>query len=246
MTYDDPGKPETEPQMVFGGGVLVGALVLGLVWLFVSLLGPGGGDRAADSPGAGASAGQQLIGSDQPPRPGVAERCIEAVTALRVPLAAAGPAMDQWAVHIGAMNKLVVGQITLAQASAFWNATRVGAHHRITAFRSAMRALRSQGVDCPGPDLLPADASAGLRSCSRLAAADRRTLRAAQTAVDTWAMHVRDMERLRAGTLSPAAATSMWLMMWQRGQDQLQAYRAAAAAARKAGSCSDALDTPAS
>jgi hypothetical protein len=253
MTYDDRDLPGPEdgvgqgparrgdPDMVtFGGGVLVGAVVLALVWAFVALLGPGDGGGGGGG-GGGSGSESANLGTLTVPggdlRRDAERRCGEAVAALSRPLEAAAPAMDQWSVHIGAMNKLVVGAISLAQANAFWNRTRVGARRNITAFREALRDLRSHGVDCPAPDVLPAGASSSLQACSRRVQADLRTLRAARTAVDTWARHVRDMERLRTGKLSPAAATRMWLMMWQQGQDQLDAYRAAVQAARKAGAC---------
>jgi hypothetical protein len=38
------------------------------------------------------------------------------------------------------------------------------------------------------------------------------------------------MDMLRMGTLSPEDATRMWLTMWQRGVQELRAYRAAARA----------------
>jgi hypothetical protein len=135
--------------------------------------------------------------------------------------------MDQWEIHIGAMNKLVVGAITLPQATAFWNQTRVGAQHRIDSFHAAIRTLRGSGVDCPSPGLLDKASSSDLRSCARHVHAELRALEAARTAVNTWDMHVKDMERLRTGKLSPTVATQMWLSMWQRGQDQLKVYRAA-------------------
>jgi hypothetical protein len=52
-------------------------------------------------------------------------------------------------------------------------------------------------------------------------------------------MHVRDMEMLRDGQLSPAEATRMWLASWQSGMRQLKAYRAAESALPGSGSCPD-------
>jgi hypothetical protein len=67
--------------------------------------------------------------------------------------------------------------------------------------------------------------------------ADSHAVAAARTAVHTWEMHVGDMERLRSGKLSPAAATRMWLSMWQEGVRELQAYRVADRRARLHDNC---------
>ncbi|GAB7003355.1 hypothetical protein JCM18899A_08260 [Nocardioides sp. AN3] len=157
--------------------------------------------------------------------------------ALSDPLRAAGPAMDQWAIHIGAMNKLVVGAISLAQATQFWEQTRVGAKHRIARFQRARAAMQHSGLDCPAPALVGASTDPAVRACSRLVLADLRAVQTAGTAIDTWGMHVKEMERLRAGTLSAAVAGQMWLRMWHRGQQQLDSYRAAVRTARHITGC---------
>ena len=228
---DQPGgRSDREPELLFGGGLVLGAIILGLAWVMVSVLG-GKSDEVPDN-SAGrdhASVANPLAGStgNQQAEPSPLQRCTDASYALRGPLAAAGPAMDQWAVHIGAMNKLVVGAISLDQANAFWNQTRVGAEHHITRFRRSLQSVRGQDIDCPKPNLLSRTATAGLRSCAGQVDADLKAIDAARTAINTWDMHVRDMERLRMGKLSPAAATQMWLSMWQRGQQELRAYRQA-------------------
>ena len=235
MGYDDDQQFDEDvaegtgerPGMLFAGGVAVGAAVLAIVWMIVSMLGGGGPQRAPDG-SAAESLQSQLAGSvATPAAPSRLSRCATAAYSLGTPLRAAAPAMDQWEIHIGAMNKLVVGAITLPQATAFWNQTRVGAQHRIDSFHAAIRTLRGSGVDCPSPGLLDKASSSDLRSCARHVHAELRALEAARTAVNTWDMHVKDMERLRTGKLSPTVATQMWLSMWQRGQDQLKAYRAA-------------------
>lgn len=57
----------------------------------------------------------------------------------------AGRSLEQWRDHIGAMNQLVAGDITLAQTSQFWNSTRRGAASRIAAFEVA------ESWSCCGP-----------------------------------------------------------------------------------------------
>jgi hypothetical protein len=165
------------------------------------------------------------------------DRCTSAADRLAGSLARAKAALDQWAVHVGAMNQLVTGSITLPQATAFWNRTRVGAYRRIAAFDTADRALRRSGVDCPAPALLGTRSSPALRACSRHVAALTEQLDAARTAISTWADHVQAMDMLRMGKLSPARATQMWLSMWQRGTDQIDRYSAAARAAARTPGC---------
>lgn len=166
------------------------------------------------------------------------ERCASAHEALQAPLEAARPALDQWKVHVGAMNQLVVGEITLQQATAFWNRTRVGAQRRVEAFDAAWAALRREGVDCPAPRFM-APAMPELRPCARQVEAEIRVLEAAQTSIRTWAEHVQHMDMLRMGTMSPEDATAMWLSMWQQGVRDLDAYRLAARGARESTGCAE-------
>jgi hypothetical protein len=241
VTKKDDGpaeKPARDSGLLFGGGVAVGAAVLGLVWMFTSLIG-GGSAETPESSGSGrlAPLSASKPAQAQPTR---MERCTSAAGALAAPIQAAAPAMDQWEVHIGAMNKLVVGAISLQQANAFWNQTRVGAQRRIARFRTAVRTLRGHDLSCPSPSLVKRSEGAALRTCARQVDADLRTLDAARTAVNTWHLHVINMDQLRAGTLAPATATKMWLAMWQQGQHELDVYRDAARSARQAGGCSAA------
>jgi len=203
-------------------GIVAGAMVLGAVWLLVaSITGDTEQDESPTVTDPRAVLGETAGPAAQVVEPTGLERCVRAVDVLDVPLAFARPAMDQWAVHVGAMNKLVVGAITLPQATAFWNQTRVGAYRRIARFKDADSEVEQQGVDCPAPRLLGADAAPELVSCARRVAAELQALRNARAAISTWNDHMRDMDQLRAGTLSPTAATKMWLSMWQRGVHEL-------------------------
>jgi hypothetical protein len=76
-----------------------------------------------------------------------------------------------------------------------------------------------------------------LRPCAQTVEAEIRVIEAARTSIRTWAMHVRHMDMLRLGTLSPEDATAMWLTMWQRGVRDLDAYRLAAGEAQKTSGC---------
>jgi hypothetical protein len=202
----------------------------------------GGGQQArlsAQRHSSPSSAHQQVLADQR-------QRCIDAVTATRLPLRRAASSIDQWEVHVGAMNKLVAGTITLQQASAFWNQTRVGARDRVRKFERAWSRLQRQGLDCPSPGMLPSGSRPQLRSCSRKVAADMRVLHAAGIAIQTWRRHVGAMNMLRMGTLSPSTATQMWVAMWHRGQHEIETYRAAARAAHRVPACSAATPSSAS
>jgi hypothetical protein len=245
--YGEEASEEERDRKVpaFLLGLLVGLAVLALVWVSVAVL--------TDDPADVTDTANQLpvsqtrdaatpSGSPSPSTPPAEagptpmERCVAAADAMAPPLEAAQPAMDQWEIHVGAMNKLVVGAITFQQASDFWNQTRLGAQRRIARFRDADGSLRRHGVDCAPPQLLP-PGSAALRSCSRQIQADLETLRVARIAIDTWDQHVHDMDMLRLGTLSPEKATAMWLSMWKQGVRQLESYRLAARDMKQQGAC---------
>lgn len=153
-------------------------------------------------------------------------RCAAAARALEAPIAAARPALRQWDVHVEAMNQLVVGEITLQQATRFWNRTRLGAQRNVEGFRTAWADVERAGVDCPAPDLM-GPAPPTVRSCARLVEAELGVLRVARTSIGTWDEHVQHMDMLRLGTLSPDDATEMWLSMWRRGVQELRDYRTA-------------------
>jgi hypothetical protein len=237
------------------GSIVIGMVVLGLAWFVrFDVNGSTATSRAGQTQPTQQTHQTQQTGASptdartsQPQATaGRMQRCSDAATALARPLRRAAASVDQWEIHVGAMNKLVVGAITFPQATAFWNQTRIGARDRIDAFDRAAASLQRQGVDCPAPDLLPDRSSRELRACASRVAADVRILEAAQTAIDTWQRHVKAMNMLRAGMMSPTTAAQMWLSMWQRGQGEINSYRAAVRAAHGLGGCSTALSQGAS
>lgn len=232
---EEPAGSRLVPAFLLG--LLAGIVVLGLVWMIVWAAGSTAEVESAPSQARlpGLASGSPSA-SASPAGPTRMERCASAAAALRVPLSAADPAMAQWEVHVGAMNKLVVGAITIQQANAFWNQTRVGAHRQIDRFHKGLAMLRRHGVDCPAPGLM-SHTSPALRACARQVAADVQALQAARTSVSTWNMHVREMEMLRMGMISPAKASKMWLSMWQRGVRQLERYHVAERAVHRAQGC---------
>ena len=234
------------------GTFLISGIVLGILvsifaaWVWWS---PSSGNDADRTDEARLSAQEPVAASSSPQSRETDQlrRCVDAATALQPALARADSSMSQWEVHVGAMNKLVVGAISLQQATAFWNQTRVKARERITAFDRAWASAKRRGLDCPRANLLPAHVSPQVRTCAREVADDVSALQTARSAIATWSHHVHAMEMLRMGKLSPAAATDMWLAMWQRGQQQIATYRSAArSAARDSGCTADAAPSASS
>jgi hypothetical protein len=254
-TDEEPEWVE-EPSQRLGPAALAGTFFLGVVTCLVLVLIWGaftGGDAEGEATDEGGLAreSQQLdtmsseaedsgtgaSSMDGHSGPTRLSRCASAARNLQDSLDAAQPALDQWAVHVGAMNKLVVGELTLQQATDFWESTRLGAQRNIAAYRDTVETLRRQGVDCPSPALLAPGARA-LPGCTRQVEAQVGVLRAATTSIDTWDEHVRHMDMMRLGTLTPEEATQMWLSMWQEGARDLDAYESAAGSAQKLDGCS--------
>lgn len=227
-----------------GAGALVAAalagavttLVLVLVW--TAFAGDGGsrpddGDSGAPAgSSSGAATTAAPLRGDESGRLSRLGRCVRAQEGLQVTLDAAQPALDQWEVHVGAMNKLVVGEITLRQATEFWERTRVGAQRRVREFDESLALLRAEGVDCPAPTLLARGARV-LPACAREVQAAVRALQAARVSVSTWDEHIHHMDMLRLGEMTPEQATEMWLSSWRRGVRDLDDYEAASGTARQ-------------
>jgi hypothetical protein len=249
---DEPGRRRLVPAFLLG--TLAGLVVFAIVWGLLAQFTGDGNEPVADTgaprgvvakddatstqDGSDATQGQQPQAAQEPTssQEGQLPRCRRADAELAVPLRAAASALSQWEVHVGAMNKLVVGAITLAQAQDFWNQTRVGAQRKLDRYFGAERGLRHRGIDCPPADRVPVGSPA-LASCASRVDADERAVTAARTALRTWAMHVEDMEMLRTGKLSPARASAMWLASWHHGVHQIDAYRSAARAVDRSGRC---------
>ena len=137
--------------------------------------------------------------------------------------ASSSQAMRQWEVHIGAMNQLIDGEISLQQANRFWNETRRGAQDALQKYAAAHRDYEQRTARC-GP--AASQASPELGHCLRLIATRNRTLHAATVALNTWRVHAEHMEMLRRGEMTPAQATRLWLKTWHRGNRQVRAYHA--------------------
>jgi hypothetical protein len=206
-------------------GALVGGLVVGLIWVVQAWR---GSDAAESARTVAATEGSA------PLKPGAGRaattwlgRCREVYDAQGAVLETGADALDQWEVHIGAMNKLVTGAITLEQAQQFWDQTRVGAAQNLAKFAKAERRYHRRTARCPAP-ARSEEVSHELRSCVDAVVARRRTLHLSSVALATWRMHVHHMEMLRSGEMSAEEATRLWLESWHRGVRQVTAYHAAA------------------
>lgn len=187
-------------------------------------------DDAIDAAASGDATSDDAASDDGQTAVTAAVESCRAQHAAQTPaLHAAERSLQQWRTHVEAMNKLVAGEITLDQASTFWEQTRVGAADRVQRFSTDDGAYRDSDSSCPWvtDELRPGDAPA-LQQCRQATAARDDQLAAARVAVATWGHHVHDMERLRAGTLSPERATQLWLRSWRKGVDELDAYTATA------------------
>jgi Mrp family chromosome partitioning ATPase len=148
--------------------------------------------------------------------------------AQTAPLDAAAESLDQWQVHIAAMNQLVAGRITLDQANAFWERTRLQAAQKIHRFHDADDTYTAVQYSCRAPAFARnADTNLPtLSACRRDIAQRDDTIQAARVAINTWHHHVMDMNMLRAGDMSPARALRLWDKYWRQGVAELDDYRA--------------------
>ena len=193
------------------------AVVIGIA----AAVGTWGGHDSGSTGPAGAGAASGPSSSEDPDL----RRCRASWRAMHDDLVTAEPPMGQWERHIRVMNRLVAGEITLAEASRFWNQTRVAAWQHYDAFATRDRGLRRSGAanGC-GRRHDRASPSTALGACARAAAAEAATLDAARTTLDRWSHHIRAMDQLRAGTLDPAMAVQMWQSSWRQGVAEVRIY----------------------
>ncbi len=137
-------------------------------------------------------------------------------------IVAMGGALQQWRVHIDAMTDLVAGRITLQQAQAFWNSTRVEGKRSLAFWKRLDARYRQSGERCDLPKTVTGDSD--LAVCQRKQAAATAMIGVARHTLGDWDMHVRQMDALRAGRLDPGRALAMWHEMYQRGKTWLPRY----------------------
>jgi hypothetical protein len=239
MSFSD-NSDQNEGILILVVGIVAGAALMACVWVGWAWTTPD--DPGPPQPGVATATKTTTDPDDAPAAASDAEdattmsadatrleRCREVYDAQTGPVEAASRSLDQWEVHIGAMNQLVTGAITLRQANQFWNQTRVGATARLKSFDAAERAFAQRTARCPASAAQPGT-SPDLQDCLQAVAARKRTLHLSSVALATWRMHVHHMEMLRDGTMSADEATRLWLQSWRQGDRQVKAYRAAARA----------------
>jgi hypothetical protein len=232
--YDDE-SPWTNARLVWAAiaAVCVVAL-LGNFTVWLLLRGPDSDSAGQQSGGASGHVDANTSSGERPgshvPQPNSLAQtamgdCRSRWQQQRLPLRAAQASIQQWRVHVRAMNQLVAGEISPAQATTFWNQTRKGAMHRIMQFEQASARYSHSAPTC---DASAMQATVGLptssRDCVRAALAGDQVLSAAEKAIGTWQHHVHHMEMLRTGQLSAAQASRMWQMSWQAGRRELVEY----------------------
>ena len=234
------GDPRSPLLVGVVAGALAGAMVVAFAWLGVAWLGSEDPPPDHDAPGSAALPSTAVPSTALPSTEGPVNagestielaRCREVFEAQSAPLRAAAASLDQWEVHIGAMNKLVTGAITLNQATQFWNQTRVGASTKLQSFAAARERFQQRSARCPAPSNSGTAIPPERRACYRAVAARNQTLGLAVVSLETWQQHVHHMEMLRRGEMTAQDATRLWLQSWRTGNDQVRAYRAAARAA---------------
>ncbi len=227
--HSDLNEPSPDYQRI-GIGIVIGAVIVAAIWGAFAFS-SGNSEEATETqtlPAGLSSLPRADSGTHPTHAEALANVCSTVFDTQGEALDAARRSMNQWEVHIEAMNKLVVGAITLDQATAFWDRTRVGAQRRLATFRSAYRDVDDLTVRCPPPRRA---ATSPAHACQQATAARTDVLQLADVALRTWRRHVHHMEMLRHGHITPAAATSEWLRSWREGNDQVRAYRAATRAA---------------
>ena len=164
------------------------------------------------------------------------QACEKVWNAQSETLDAAGRSLQQWRIHVDAMNQLVAGEITLAQAQAFWSRTRKGAAARVAKFETADGSYADVASQCAG-DSRTTKTSPALEHCVAGVRARDRAIDAGTVAITTWKHHIMDMEMLRTGQITPERATRMWLRSWRQGVKELDSFSEVRKDAADAGSC---------
>jgi Mrp family chromosome partitioning ATPase len=210
-------------------GVIASVLAVGLVISAVWWASYDGTSSANDQAQA-ANTSPAAISPSQSSQDAIAaaaDKCHSTWQAQAEPLGAAAKSIDQWQVHVSAMNQLVAGKITLDQANAFWNKTRKHAAHNVRRFQRADQAYTGGDHSCPM--VMTAANNEGsltaLSDCRREIAQREDVLKAARAAIATWHDHVMDMNMMRNGSMSPTRALQLWNKYWKLGVSELKDYR---------------------
>lgn len=222
---DDDTGGRTPAFLVFVIGAVVGALLVGAVWVVVSRTSDPSGSRQA----ASQAVGNSRAGAVASPTP--AGGCAGVFQAQEAVLSAAADSLSQWQVHTDEMNELVTGAGTLDQTLASWDRARGGAQRLVNEFQTALEEYRKRDARCPeagiGSSVAP---TAG--TCAAAVADRSVVIRSAVPAIRTWGRHIDEMEMLRLGDKTQAELTQMWLKTWRTAVRQLSTYNTGVARVR--------------
>jgi Mrp family chromosome partitioning ATPase len=212
------GPLRGRPWARAGAIAAAAAIVIATVWW--AAYDDQGGDNNLDASATGALSRQAQIHA-------ALEDCRSHWDAQDALLKTAARSMKQWQLHIDAMNQLVAGEITLRQASAFWEKTRIHAARRAERFFDADSAYTDREYSCraPAPNWHDDRTAASLPGCRHGIAQREDAIRAARVAIETWHHHVIDMNMLRAGTMSSTRAVQLWSKYWRQGAAEVHHYR---------------------
>jgi hypothetical protein len=191
-----------------------------------------GGQSAQQGEHQGARHSEAVATSEQTTRVAL-DACRHASEQQAGAALAADRTLDQWRLHIQAMNRLVAGRITLDQANRYWERTRIGANRNATAFMNRYAALHPLEHQClTKVDGMQADqVGPRLNACAKAVRALGTALGLGRVATATWTHHIDDMDAMRAGKITPTQATAMWVHKWHLGARQLSTYDRALRAA---------------
>jgi hypothetical protein len=215
------------------------------VWGVQSMYGSGDESSADGSP-APRSAGQAAspkntpkTGSNTVSTMSWREGCRDLLESQAQLLRTGARPLAQWKVHIGAMNQLVNGAISVEQAREFWDETRLGAHRNLARYESARQPIKPAARGCGvraghGAQGAHGAEARALRNCRASITARSRAVQALDTTLATWREHVHHMEMLRMGHMSAERAGQLWLASWETGNQQVRDYHAALHASRNA------------
>jgi len=197
-------------------------LALSFLCALAIVIGAGAVDFKISGPDGKASGNAGLSANDEGPSTGSPDRpaaCTESWgQELRVALAAERT-LEDWRLHIDAMNRLVAGDITVPQAKALWEASEQGALRRIERFQHLAATLPQAPNAC---DAATSTDDSG--ACARAARAVSRTIDTARAAVSTWKVHFTDMDKLRDGEITGRQAEQKWKRLWRTGKAQTVRY----------------------
>jgi hypothetical protein len=249
--FSDTDDGPQSTRWSFVSGVVVGAVVLAMLWTVVALTAGTGRDSGAEAGGPNGEGEPTVLGTetaDAEPSPAAQARrlpdaCRQVHAAQTPVLRAAAASLAGWEVHVDAMNQLVAGDITLAQASDFWTRTRRQAAGLLARYDDAAAVYGARITRCPttshdrhdghaaSEEADQRETAAESAGCRSAVVARNAVLRRARTALATWRAHVHHMEMLRDGTLSPTRALDLWQQSWRTGMAELGAYDTARRAA---------------